>query len=147
MPSARNFFSTEQQQVVIEAIKTAELGTSGEIRIHLENHTRKEPLLRAEEVFHQIGMDKTELRNGILIYVAVKDHKLAIVGDKGINDIVGNDFWNKEKELMIEHFKQEQYVEGLTLAIELIGEQLREHFPYQSNDVNELPDDLSFNDN
>lgn len=146
MSSAKNFFSEEEQEAIINAIKSAELNTSGEIRLHLEDRTSKDPMLRAEEVFLQTGMQKTEKRNGVLIYLSVKDRKLAILGDKGINDLVGDDFWKEEKDLMLQHFKQEKYVDGLTKAIAVIGENLKKYFPYQKGDENELPDDISFNE-
>ncbi len=144
MPSAKDLLTTEQQEQVIKAIQQAEDLTSGEIRVHIEESTRRDGLLRAEEIFTKLGMHKTEDRNGILIYVAVKDHKLAIIGDKGINDLVGTNFWDDERDVMVEHFKKGEYAEGLIKAIGLIGIELKKYFPRKKQDANELPDEISF---
>ena len=144
MPSAKDLLTKQQQDQVVQSIQQAEKGTSGEIRLYIEDSTRKDALLRAEEVFLKLGMGKTKDRTGVLIYVAVKDHKLAIIGDKGIHDVVGNDFWEAEKELLIEHFAKADYSEGLAKAIGLIGERLKKSFPIKPGDKNELPDEILF---
>lgn len=111
--------------------------------MHIEDSTSKDPLLRAEEVFLKLGMQKTKERTAVLIYVAVKDHQLAIIGDKGIHDVVGNDFWEAEKEILLEYFRKGSYAEGLVRVIGLVGEQLKQFFPLKQGDENELPDELS----
>lgn len=144
MSSATSLFNQSQQEQIVKAIQKAERGTSGEIRVHLEDHTSKDALLRAEEVFLKLKMQKTKLRTGALIYAAVKDRKLAIIGDKGIHDVVGSDFWEKERDLLVEYFSKGNYAEGLVKVIGLIGEQLQQFFPQQPGDKNELPNEVSF---
>jgi len=138
------FFTTEQKKEITEAIKSAELNTSGEIRIHIESRCKIDVLDRASVIFSQLKMHKTEQRNGVLFYVAIDDHKFAILGDVGINEKVPDNFWDSETETVINHFKEEKYTEGLCKGIIMAGEQLKKHFPYQSDDVNELSDDISF---
>ena len=142
--TSRTFFSKEEQQKIVAAIKEAELNTSGEIRVHIENHCKEEAIERAAEVFYDLKMNQTAARNGILFYLAVKDHKFAIIGDEGINKNVEHDFWNDIKDEMTRHFKDGQFTEGLTSAILKCGEKLKTYFPYQSDDVNELSDEISF---
>ena len=143
--TSRTFFSKEEQQKIVAAIKEAELNTSGEIRVHIENHCKEEVLERAAEVFYDLKMNQTAARNGILFYLAVKDHKFAIIGDEGINKNVEHDFWNDIKDEMIVNFKENRFAEGLIDGILKCGKRLKEYFPYQSDDVNELSDEISFN--
>ena len=143
-PTAINFFSAEEKQKIKEAIHSAELDTSGEIRVHIENVCSENVLDRASFLFNKLEMDKTKLRNGVLFYLAVKSHHFAILGDQGINKVVPEDFWEKIKEMMVTHFKEDEFVEGLTKGILEAGMRLKSHFPYQSDDVNELSDDISF---
>ena len=143
--TSRTFFSKEEQQKIVAAIKEAELNTSGEIRVHIENHCKKETLERAAEVFYDLKMNQTAARNGILFYLAVKDHKFAVIGDEGINKKVEHDFWNDIKDQMIFNFKENKFADGLVAGILKCGERLKEYFPYQSDDVNELSDEISFN--
>ena len=143
--TSRTFFSKEEQQKIVAAIKGAELNTSGEIRVHIENHCKKETLERAAEVFYDLKMNQTAARNGILFYLAVKDHKFAVIGDEGINKKVEHDFWNDIKDQMIFNFKENKFADGLVAGILKCGERLKEYFPYQSDDVNELSDEISFN--
>ena len=143
--TSRTFFSKEEQQKIVAAIKEAELNTSGEIRVHIENHCKEEALERAAEVFYDLKMNQTAARNGILFYLAVKDHKFAIIGDEGINKNVEHDFWNDIKDEMIVNFKENRFAEGLIDGILKCGKRLKEYFPYQSDDVNELSDEISFN--
>jgi uncharacterized membrane protein len=145
MMTSRTFFSKEEQQKIVAAIKEAELNTSGEIRVHIENHCKKEALERAAEVFYDLKMNQTAARNGILFYLAVKDRKFAIIGDKGINAKVEHDFWNDIKDEMISNFKENKFAEGLIAGILKCGDKLKKHFPYQNDDVNELSDEISFN--
>ena len=142
--TSRTFFSKEEQQKIVAAIKEAELNTSGEIRVHIENHCKKETLERAAEVFYDLKMNQTAARNGILFYLAVKDHKFAVIGDEGINKKVEHDFWNDIKDEMVAMFKENKFAEGLIAGILKCGKRLKEYFPYQSDDVNELSDEISF---
>ena len=137
------FLKTEEEQEVINAIKQAEHNTSGEIRVHIEKHAEKDAFERAKEVFELLKMHQTELRNGVLIYVAIEDKTFAICGDKGINAVVPKDFWNSTKDIMQSHFKKGAFKQGLINGIAKSGEQLKTFFPYQKDDVNELPDDIS----
>ena len=104
------------------------------------------PLLH-NSLFQKLGMTQTELRNGVLIYLAIKDHKFAIIGDSGINQLVAADFWNETKETMLSLFKEGKFADGLSKGILMAGEQLKANFPYQSDDVNELSDEISFDKN
>ena len=142
--SARMFFSREEQQKIISAIKEAELNTSGEIRVHIENRCKGETLERAAEIFYELKMHHTSARNGILFYLAVKDRKFAIIGDEGINRNVEHDFWNDIKDEMTSMFKEGQFTEGLVAGILKCGNKLKQYFPYQKDDVNELSDEISF---
>ncbi len=141
---SKTFFSETEQQQIVEAIRLAELNTSGEIRLHIEPKCKLDPYVRAKEIFEQLGMDATELKNGVLFYLAYKDKKFAILGDSGIHEKVHQDFWDAEKESMLQHFKEGKYTEGLTKAIADAGEKLKFHFPYHATDKNELTNDISF---
>lgn len=142
--SPSKYFTSEQKDAMVAAIQQAEKDTSGEIRIHFENHMRKAVLDRAAQVFAELKMHKTAQRNGVLVYVALEDHKLAILGDAGINAKVPADFWDEIKNRMVEKFKAGQVCEGVCEAVIAAGQQLKAFFPYQTDDVNELPDDISF---
>lgn len=144
MSAASTFFNAEQKQVILDAVKKAELNTSGEIRVHLENSCKEEVLDHAAFIFNKLEMAQTELRNGVLFYLAVKDHKFAILGDAGINEKVPADFWESIKGEMRGAFREGRFAEGLENGILKAGEQLMAHFPYQSDDVNELSDDISY---
>lgn len=139
-----NFLTKEQQKNIVKAIESAELNTSGEIRVHIEPKCKIEVLDRAVYVFNKLKMDKTEQRNGVLIYLAYDSHKFAIIGDKGINDIVPDNFWDEVKVQMFDMFVSANYAGGITYAIEQAGIKLKEFFPYQSDDINEQPNDISF---
>jgi uncharacterized membrane protein len=142
--SAKDFFTLREQEEVRLAIRNAELDTSGEIRVHIENSCKGNVLDRAAFVFRQLGMEKTELRNGVLIYLAIKHRKFAIIGDKGINNVVPEGFWDAIKQEMLNSFLKNEFRDGLCNAISAVGENLKKYFPYQKDDVNELPDDVSF---
>jgi len=142
--SAKKFFTEEQQDAIIKAIANAEHATSGEVRVHIDDGCKEEVLDAATKVFHKLKMNKTHLRNGVLFYLAVADRKFAILGDKGINEKVPSDFWDNIKETMLSFFKQGQFTEGLCKGIEMAGEKLKSHFPLESNDKNELKDEISF---
>ena len=142
---AEAHFTSDQKRRIKAAIQEAELNTSGEIRVHLENHCKKDNVLdRAAQVFAQLKMHETEARNGVLIYMAIKDHKFGIIGDGGINAKVEPDFWDITKEKMVKHFKEGNFTEGLVEGILCVGERLKEFYPYQKDDINELSDDISF---
>ncbi|NVO20978.1 MAG: TPM domain-containing protein [Bacteroidetes bacterium] len=147
MKSARSFFNNEQQDAIRKAILEAEQATSGEIRVHIENTCKRDVLERAVFVFNRLDMNKTELRNGVLIYLAVKDRKFAIIGDSGIHAVVPENYWDDIKSKMLISFQQDDFTGGLKLAILDVGQKLKTHFPHQSGDVNELPDDISFGKN
>jgi len=142
--TAKLFFSEAEKKRIVEAIKEAEKVTSGEIRVHIEDSFKGDIFDRAVYVFEKLKMHKTEERNGVLVYLAVSNKQFVIIGDAGINSKVGQTFWDDVKELLIEHFRENRFADGLCLAIERIGEKLTTFFPYQENDVNELPDDISF---
>lgn len=142
--SPKDFFSPEQQSQLIQAIREAEKNTSGEIRVHLDKHCNGDPYKRAITIFEKLKMHKTAQRNGVLFYLSIEDHKLAIIGDQGIHKKVPEGFWNQIFELMVQEFKKGQLIEGLSKGIALAGEQLGNYFPYQKNDQNELSDELSF---
>ncbi len=139
--------SKEQEKTVMNAIKEAETNTSGEIRVHIEDRCKiGDPIKRAIEMFGELHMHETELRNGVIVYVAIKDHKLAVWGDEGIHKKVGQNFWNDVLATMQKYFSAKDYETGLSEAILMIGDNLKEYFPYQSNDLNELSDDISYGD-
>ena len=141
-PSKR--FTSEEKERIIQAIRDAEKNTSGEIRVHIENHCPKAALDRAAQMFAELKMHKTALRNGVLIYLALQDRQFAIIGDAGINAKVPEIFWDSTKSLMLEQFRQGELCNGLCRGIQEVGRQLKNLFPYQSDDVNELPDEISF---
>lgn len=142
--SVKSFFTEEQKLQVKNAIRVAETNTSGEIRVHIEKNCKEDVLDRAAYIFKKLEIHKTELRNGVLFYLAIEDRKFAILGDAGINQKVPLDFWDKIKENAIANFKEGQFAKGLTDGILKAGEQLKAHFPYQKDDVNELSDEISF---
>lgn len=139
-------FSEQEQQLIRNAIESAERFTSGEIRICVEK-TCSEPVLdRAANYFKKLGMDKTAKRNGVLIYVATSDHQFAVIGDSGINMLVPHDFWDSTKEAMLTQFKNGELAGGIITGVKLAGEQLQSFFPYHDSDVDELPNDISYMD-
>lgn len=144
MPTAVNFFSPEQKEDIKMAIQQAELDTSGEIRVHIENTCAGDVLDRSAYLFKKLEMHKTEARNGVLFYLAIENRKFAILGDAGINRLVPENFWDDIKMQMILHFRNNEFAEGLCKGIEEAGKQLKLHFPYQKADVNELSDEISF---
>ena len=141
---AKANFSDKDQAQIVAAIQLAEKETSGEIRVHVESKLATDPVERAKAVFFELGMHHTVQKNAVLIYLAYNDHKLAIIGDAGIHEKVGDNFWQAEKDLLITHFKKNEYALGLSLAIEQVGEKLKAHFPFQKDDKNELSDTISF---
>ena len=145
MSNVETFLSQEDELEVVEAIRLAEKETSGEIRVHIEKKASVDAFKRATEVFHLLKMDNTKLQNGVLIYLAVDDHQFAIIGDKGINDIVGHDFWDSTKDIMVSHFKHGDFKQGLIDGIRRAGEQLQKHFPWENHDTDELSNEISRN--
>ncbi len=140
---ASTFFSKAQQADIMLAIKNAELNTSGEIRVHVENRCPGDVLDRAAYIFAKLRMQKTALRNGVLFYLAIKNRRFAIIGDAGINAAVPVNFWDDIKDMMLQRFAQGEFAEGLIEGIGRAGEQLKCHFPFQKCDVNEQPDEIS----
>jgi uncharacterized membrane protein len=134
----QNFFSDSQKADIVMAIQAAERNSSGEIRVHIEKICPTDNVLdRAAEVFIELGMSNTAQLNGVLFYLSIDDRKFAVLGDKGIDKVVPVDFWKT-------HFSQGLFAEGLVKGIHSAGEQLKHFFPYQSDDSNELPDEISF---
>lgn len=144
MSAANKFFSKAEKEAIVAAIKVAEMNTSGEVRVHIESSFKGDVMDQAAFMFKKLGMLKTEQRNGVLFYLAAKNKKFAILGDAGINAKVPDDFWEDVKSKMLDEFKDGKMADGLVTGIRMAGEKLKEHFPYQSDDVNELSDDISF---
>ncbi len=140
----KEFIGREGKLQIEQAIKEAELNTSGEIRVHIESKCAGDPLQRAVYIFNYLKMFNTQARNGVLIYIAVESRKFAIIGDAGINKVVPDNFWNSIKEEMGAAFSQGKYVDGLVQAVKEAGTSLKCYFPYQSDDINEQPDEISF---
>lgn len=138
------FLGKENEKLIASALEKAENQTSGEIRIHIENKCKVDVLDRAAAVFKTLSLHKTKERNGVLFYLSVNDRKFAIIGDVGINKVVPEGFWDSTKELIISHFKKGEFVQGLINGIELAGEHLKQYFPHQKDDVNELSDEISY---
>ncbi|MBE0391504.1 MULTISPECIES: TPM domain-containing protein [unclassified Flavobacterium] len=143
MSKVEDFLTPEEEQEIVDAICVAEKNTSGEIRVHLEKTTKLDPYDRALEVFNELKMDQTQLKNGVLIYLAVADKTFVICGDQGINDIVTNTFWDSTKDVMIAHFKNGNFKQGLIDGILRAGEELKQHFPSSEDDTNELSNEIS----
>lgn len=141
--SPSKFFKREEKKVIERTIKRAENITSGEIRVHVEEETDKDVFLRSKEIFEKLGMTNTEERNGVLIYLALKNKQFAILGDRGINEKVPEGFWDDVKEEMQKLFKENKFADGISLGIERAGEKLKTFFPYKEGDIDELPDEIS----
>ncbi|TVZ52210.1 TPM domain-containing protein [Dokdonia sp. Hel_I_53] len=141
--TVEDFLTKEDEQAIVAAIRHSETQTSGEIRVHLEHHANKDALLRAQELFHFLKMDNTKDENGVLIYVAVDDHKLAICGDAGINRKVPSDFWESTMKMMLVYFKKGDFRDGLIAGVASAGDKLAAFFPWQHGDINELPDEIT----
>lgn len=141
-----DFFTAEQKQQVAAAIAAAEKRTSGEIRVYVESRCKYvDPLDRAADVFRALKMHETAQRNAALVYIAYKDHQLAVFGDEGIHQKTGQQFWNDAVRLMLRDFNSNNYGEGIASVVTAIGQALQTHFPYDgATDTNELPDDIVF---
>jgi len=142
----KEFFTAEEQEQLVNAIKNAEQRTSGEVRLFVESKCRfVDAVDRAKEIFLQLQMNKTDLGNATLIYIAVTDRQAAVFGDEGIHQKVGEKYWQDVVRKMIQEFKGENLVNGICTAISELGEALQQYFPYNSEtDKNELPDDIVF---
>lgn len=143
MNTVESFLTFEEEQMIVHAIQLAEKNTSGEIRVHIEKKPNKNLNDRAIEVFNMLGMQNTIQRNGVLLYVATDSKQFVILGDEGIDQKVPKNFWEFEKNLITHYFKQNKNCKALTDAIAYIGENLKTYFPYQSDDVNELSNEIS----
>ena len=143
MSAVEAFLSKQEEEEIVAAIKHAEKDTSGEIRVHIEAHANEDHFEHAEKVFAQLGMHNTELRNGVLIYIAVNDHQFVILGDEGINKAVPDNFWESTKDVMQAHFREEKFKVGIVEGILKAGEELKTHFPYQEDDQDELSNEIS----
>jgi len=140
-----DILSVEDQERVVNAISVAESKTSGEIRLVVERSLKEPSALDAAiKFFKKLEMDRTSLRNGVLIYLAVDDHAFSIIGDKGINEKVAENFWEATKEQMVSFFVKGELTEGLIAGITHAGEQLQAFFPRRVDDINELPNDIYF---
>jgi uncharacterized membrane protein len=144
MSKVEDFLTKEQEQKIVKAIQTAEIHTSGEIRVHIETATKKDTIERATEVFYYLKMDETKDNNGVLFYLAVDDKKFAIIGDKNIDSKVPDNFWEDIKNTVLKEFKTSHYASGLVKGILKVGAELKHYFPYdEKNDKNELSDEIS----
>lgn len=143
---ASSFFSEEQRDQIRNAIKEAENKTSGEIRVHIETRLTGKVLDRAAWIFKKTGMHVTENRNGVLFYFAIRNKEFAIIGDAGINAAVPENFWDDIKVILMDHFRNEKFAEGLVKGILMAGNQLSIHFPRSKEDINELPDEITFDE-
>lgn len=142
--TAEDLLSEIELLRVREAIGAAEQRTSGEIRVHLEDHIEEDVLDHAAFIFEELAMHRTKDRNGVLIYLSVADRKLAVIGDEGINQRVPENFWNDVLGLLKLHLAAGRAADGLIEAVHMVGEKLRTQFPLQADDRNELSNDISF---
>jgi len=140
----KDYFTPEQQKQIVDAIEEAELNTSGEIRVHIDLTCKGDVLDQAAKTFAMLKMHKTKLRNGVLFYLSIQDHKFAILGDAGINSQVPENFWEFTKLAMLDKLKENNLTEGLVTGITMAGEQLKKYFPYKDDDINELDNNISF---
>jgi uncharacterized membrane protein len=143
MSKVEDFLTKEEEQSIVKAIRDAEIATSGEIRVHLENNLTKDCLEHAKEVFHLLHMDETKDKNGVLFYLAIKDKKFAIIGDSGIDKLVPDNFWESVKNKVVSEFAKGNIANGLILGILDAGQKLQQYFPYEKEDENELSDEIS----
>jgi len=141
--TVESFLTSEEETQIVEAIRKAEKQTSGEIRVHLENFEGEDTFARTREVFHLLKMDTTKARNGVLIYVAINLKKFVIYGDQGIHEKVGDAFWQSTRDLILTSFKKSNFTKGIQNGVLEIGKVLEEYFPWDSHDINELPDEIS----
>ena len=143
MCKVEGFLTEDEEQEIVQAILEAEKNTSGEIRVHIEPSAKIDHFSRAQQVFHLLKMNNTKDANGVLLYVAVKDKKFVIYGDKGIDKAVPKGFWESTKETIANHFKNGDFKTGIIEGVLKAGEELEAHFPWSHNDTNELSDAIS----
>lgn len=142
---SKSFLTEAEEQRITEAIGAAEQKTSGEIRVYMESHcSYLDPVDRAKELFYELNMHETAQGNGVLLYLAIKDHQLAIYGGQGIHEKVGTEFWNKEVRQILSEFKAHHFAEGIVHTVGDIGAALQTHFPYDHQDKNELSNEIIF---
>ena len=146
MKSLRSFFTADDEKRILSAVQEAESRTSGEIRVHIERKAGKDPMRVAREAFESLGMRNTELHNGVLFVLALEDRQFVVLGDDGINEKVPDGFWDEVKDVVLGHFRKNLFAQGLAEGIKLAGEQLSTFFPHQKEDVNELPNAISYAD-
>ena len=137
-------FTEAEEKRIVTAVKEAENDTSGEIRVHVDRYCKTNPLLKAQNLFTHLKLNETELKNGVIIYVSIDDKQVAVYGDQGINEVVEPDFWDTTLRKMTNLFKNGQLVEGICAGLKEAGERLKVHFPKSDNDINELPDEISY---
>jgi len=141
----KTFFSKEDEERMVQAIRFAEMQTSGEIRLFVESHCSfLNPIDRAKEIFADLNMTATKDRNAVLLYFAMKDRQMAILGDEGIHQKLGQDFWNNKVAAILEDFKKQNFTEGICKIIADVGDALKSNFPYTAEDKNELDDNIVF---
>jgi len=138
------FLTRKQEKKIIKAIREAERNTSGEIRVHIDADSSLNHFETAVSVFNSLGMNGTKDRNGVLFHVSPKDHNFTIIGDIGIDKITPDGFWDEIKKKVTKKFKKGEFAEGLTKGIKMTGKALQKHFPYKDDDINELPDEISW---
>lgn len=138
----KDFFSAAEKELIKQAIQQAEKKTSGEIRVYIQSHCNGDVLAYTTSLFHRLKMHETKDRNGVLFFLAYKEHRFAIVGDEVFHQKAGNDFWNDVKEQMQEFFQRGKFVEGLQKGIRMSGEKLKQYFPRSEEDKNELSDEV-----
>ncbi|MEN8125329.1 MAG: TPM domain-containing protein [Bacteroidota bacterium] len=143
MSHVEDFLTSEEENEIVVAIKEAEKNTSGEIRVHIESCTHIKCFERAKEIFYFLNMHNTKDKNGVLFYVAVDDREFAIIGDEGIDKVVPDGFWDSVKNRVTGEFAKDNHGDGLVLGIIEAGQKLQQYFPYQRDDINELPDEIS----
>ncbi|MBN1144696.1 MAG: TPM domain-containing protein [Bacteroidales bacterium] len=141
---AAEFFTPEGRQLIEQAIANAELDTSGEIRLHVEVAFEGDILDRAASVFARLNMHRTQQRNGVLIFFAIRNRSFAILGDIGVNGVVPENFWDETKTVMESHFRNSEFALGLAVGVKMVGDQLKKHFPHLRSDTNELVNEISF---
>jgi uncharacterized membrane protein len=140
----KKFFTKTEEKHILSAIKEAELASSGEVRVFVESHCKGNIEARTIDIFKQLKMHKTRERNAVLIYVAIKDRRFTIFGDEGIHQKMGFQFWNAEAAILKSFFVDNKIIDGLSTTIISIGQILKEHFPYSTEDKNELPDTIAY---
>lgn len=143
MSIVEEFLTSQEELEIVQAIRKAERNTSGEIRVHIEETTKLPHYKRALEVFHMLKMYNTQQQNAVLIYIAVHDHQFVIYGDDGINKVVPSNFWDTTKNIMEKYFKEGNFKQGIIDGVLKAGEELKTHFPWNENDENELPNEIS----